>query len=134
MQPAMSRPRIPADGAIDLQLHTIYSDGTWTPPQLLDSLVREQFSLGAITDHERINTAATLQQLAQERQFPLVVAAEISASWRGEPTDVLCYGYAQTHHLLTSSGSDSHGPERKPIKYRAEWSRALLERLGFDIQ
>jgi predicted metal-dependent phosphoesterase TrpH len=42
--------------------------------------------------------------------------------------------YAQTHHLLASSGSDSHGPEKKPIKYRAEWSRALLERLGFDIQ
>jgi 3',5'-nucleoside bisphosphate phosphatase len=285
MQPIVSRPHLPADGAIDLQLHTIYSDGTWTPPQLLDYLVSEQFSLAAITDHERTDTAETLHQLATERQFPLVVAAEISASWRGEPTDVLCYGfevekgrlhevatdiarrqientghvcanlakmgitlpqeeqeglltqpssqqpqalvdllrqhgygrgdpsavdlivdagfyfetsdiaavveathhsggvcliahpgrggeyvrfdaqmldelreqvpidglevyypahtpeqiamyrdYAQAHRLLTSSGSDSHGPEKKPIKYRAEWSSALLERLGFQIQ
>jgi 3',5'-nucleoside bisphosphate phosphatase len=285
MQPVISRPRVPADGAIDLQLHTIFSDGTWTPPQLLDYLVSEGFSLAAITDHERTDTAATLQRLARERQFPLVVAAEISALWSGEPTDVLCYGfdleegplhelaadiarrqtentrrvcaklatvgivlpqgecdelltqpssaqpqalinrlrqhgygtgdptavdlivdagfyfetsdiaavveathnsggvcliahpgrggdyliydaqlldelrkeipidglevyypahspeqiakyraYAETHHLLASSGSDSHGPERKPIKYRAEWSRALLERLGYQIQ
>ena len=41
--------------------------------------------------------------------------------------------YAEKHNLLTSSGSDSHGPGKKPIKYRAELSRALLERLGIRI-
>jgi predicted metal-dependent phosphoesterase TrpH len=41
--------------------------------------------------------------------------------------------YARTHRLLISSGSDSHGPEKKPIKYRAELSRRLLERLGIQI-
>lgn len=275
-----------ADAAIDLQMHTIFSDGTWTPEQLINYLVSEQFGLGAITDHDRIDTAAQLQQLAAVKHFPLLTAAEVSASWRGEPTDVLCYGfapgknalhdltqeiarrqsentreicenlrkagislpppqeletllekpsaqqphelvallkklgygtgepsagtlitdagfswattdiaevceaahrsgavcliahpgrgggyicydasllnelrkevpidgfevyypahtpeqiamyreYAQTHHLLTSSGSDSHGPEKKPIKYRAELSRALLEHLGVQFE
>jgi hypothetical protein len=42
--------------------------------------------------------------------------------------------YARQHRLLTSSGSDSHGPEKKPIKYRAELSRRLLERLGIQIK
>jgi 3',5'-nucleoside bisphosphate phosphatase len=42
--------------------------------------------------------------------------------------------YANTHHLLTSSGSDSHGPEKKPIKYRAELSRNLLEHLGIQVK
>lgn len=42
--------------------------------------------------------------------------------------------YAKTHHLLTSSGSDSHGPEKKPIKYRAELSRNLLEHLHIQVQ
>ncbi|HEX8035506.1 MAG TPA: PHP domain-containing protein, partial [Ktedonobacterales bacterium] len=41
--------------------------------------------------------------------------------------------YADRHGLLTSSGSDSHGPEKKPIKYRADLSRRLLERLGVQI-
>lgn len=41
--------------------------------------------------------------------------------------------YAKTHHLLTSAGSDSHGPEKQPIKYRAELSRNLLEHLGIQI-
>jgi hypothetical protein len=41
--------------------------------------------------------------------------------------------YAKAHRLLTSSGSDSHGLEKKPIKYRAELSQSLLERLGIQI-
>lgn len=273
------------DAAIDLQMHTIFSDGTWTPEQLIDYLLDEQFGLVAITDHDRVDTAAALQQLAAEKQLPLLTAVEMSTSWRGELTDVLCYGfdpgrnelqdlaqsianrqrentrevcenlrkvgisfpnpqeldavlakpsarqphelvarlkkhgygtaepsagklitdagfrwitndiaavvdathrsgavcliahpgrgdgytcydtqlldelrqevpidgfevyypahspeqiamyleYARTHSLLTSSGSDSHGPEKKPIKYRAGLSRRLLARLGIQI-
>ncbi len=274
-----------ADAAIDLQMHTIFSDGTWTPEQLIDYLVSERFGLAAITDHDRLDTIAALQHLAAEKQFPLLPAVEMSTSWRGEPTDVLCYGvdpekselralaetigrrqrentwevcenlrkigisipqhevdtiltkpsaqqpheliavlkklgygtgepdagtlitdvgffwatediaavvdaahqseavcliahpgrgngytcydthlldalrrevpidgfevyhpdhtpeqitmyqeYAKTHHLLTSSGSDSHGPEKKPIKYRAELSLSLLEYFHIQIQ
>ncbi len=44
-----------ADAVIDLQMHTIFSDGTWTPEQLIDYLVSEQFGLGAITDHDRVD-------------------------------------------------------------------------------
>lgn len=286
MKPLPSPVILAADAAIDLQIHTTFSDGTWTPEQLIDYLVSEQFGLTAITDHDRVDTAAELQQLAAEKQLPLLVAVEMSTSWRGEPTDVLCYGfepeknelndlardvlrrqqentraicenlrqqgitfphpdelaailetpsaqqlnewiallekygygtdetsrwqmiksagffwatndiaevcdaahrsgavcliahpgrgegwtcydenvldelrqtvpidgfevyypahtpeqiatyleYARKHHLLTSSGSDSHGPEKKPIKYRAELSRNLLERLGIRIR
>jgi predicted metal-dependent phosphoesterase TrpH len=285
LKPLTSHPVLAADAAIDLQMHTTYSDGTWTPEQLIDYLVSERFSLGAITDHDRVDTAAGLQQLAVEKQLPLLTAVEMSTSWRGEPTDILCYGfdpeenalqdlaqdiarrqrentrkvcenlrkrgicfpqheldallakpsaqqphelvallkklgygtgepsagtliteagffwatnemaevcdathrsggvcliahpgrgegytcydpklldelrrqvpidglevyypahtpeqmvmyreYAKTHGLLTSSGSDSHGPEKKPIKYRAELSRRLLERLGVRIK
>jgi predicted metal-dependent phosphoesterase TrpH len=42
-------------------------------------------------------------------------------------------GYAQRHGLLTSAGSDSHGPERPPIPYPARSCRDLLERLGVAV-
>jgi hypothetical protein len=41
--------------------------------------------------------------------------------------------YARQHHLLMSSGSDSHRPEKPPVKYRADLSRSLLERVGIQI-
>lgn len=82
-----------ADAAIDLQLHTTYSDGTWAPEQLIDYLVSEQFGIAAITDHDRVDTTTELQQLAAEKRLPLLVAVEMSTSWKGEPTDVLCFGF-----------------------------------------
>jgi predicted metal-dependent phosphoesterase TrpH len=42
--------------------------------------------------------------------------------------------YTEQHDLLISAGSDSHGPNRSPIKYRADMCRKLLERLGAHIQ
>ena len=42
--------------------------------------------------------------------------------------------YAQQHHLLISAGSDSHRPEKPPIKYPAELSRTLLERVGIQVK
>ena len=43
--------------------------------------------------------------------------------------------YANTHGLLISAGSDSHGPPGiLPIKYPADSCRALLERLGVEIR
>ncbi len=42
--------------------------------------------------------------------------------------------YAQKHHLLISSGSDSHRPGKPPVKYRAELSRSLLERIGIQVK
>jgi len=77
------------DAAIDLQLHTTYSDGTWTPSQLFDYLVSEQFGLVAITDHDRVDTVASLQLLACRKQLPVLAAVEMSTSWKGEPTDLL---------------------------------------------
>jgi len=89
----LPHPVLAPDAAIDLQMHTTSSDGTWTPEQLIDYLVRERFDLVAITDHDRVDTAASLQQLATRKQLPVLTAVEMSTSWKGELTDVLCYGF-----------------------------------------
>lgn len=82
------------DTLIDLHLHTLHSDGTWQPEQLLDHLLREHFGLGAITDHDRVDIVATFQQLAIDKQMPILAAAEMTTTWRddGTITDLLCYG------------------------------------------
>src|SRR5260370_877222 len=94
------------DAAIDLQLHTTYSDGAWTPQQLIDYLVSERFGLVAITDHDRVDTVAALQQLAAEQQLPVLAAVEMSTSWRGELTDVLCYGFDPAKNELQDLAQD----------------------------
>ena len=51
-----------------------------------------------------------------------------------KPEQVEMYlDYAKRHGLVVSAGSDSHSPEKPPIRYRAEQVRALLERVGVRV-
>lgn len=97
---------LPADAPIDLQLHTTFSDGEWAPVELIDYLQREGFALAAITDHEGIAAAAESQRVAQQRRFPLLVAAELTAVWHGQPTDMLCFGFDPAHAALRAVAAD----------------------------
>lgn len=95
-----------ADAAIDLQVHTHYSDGKWTPEALIDHLRQEGFRLAAITDHDRADTAPELQRLALEKGMPILIAAEVTASWKGEMTDVLCFGFDPEKPALSDLTKD----------------------------
>src|SRR5947209_20003939 len=101
-------------------MHTTFSDGTWAPEQLIDYLVSERFGLIAITDHDRVDTVASLQQLAAEKQLPILAAVEMSTSWKGEPTDVLCYGFDSAENELQELGQDIARRQRKSTRERYE--------------
>jgi predicted metal-dependent phosphoesterase TrpH len=121
---------LPSDAAIDLQLHTTYSDGTWLPEQLVDHLVSEGFGLAAITDHDRVDTAAAMQELALEKNLPLLVATEMSASWRGGITDVLCFGFDTGPNALSDLS-------RNVLQRQQENTREVYENLlrkGYTFQ
>ena len=107
-----------SDAVIDLHLHTTYSDGLWTPEQLLDYLVQEQFSLAAITDHDRVDTAVALQELALDKHQPVLVAVEMTTLWQDEMsgqdelsglpcmTDLLCFGFDPGPNPLNDLAQD----------------------------
>jgi len=84
---------LPKNASIDLHLHTTYSDGRWSAEALLDHLAQEGFGLAAITDHDRVDTVANVQQAGEQRQIPVLAGVEISAEWYGKMGDVLCYGF-----------------------------------------
>ena len=215
------------DAVVDFHMHTTYSDGRYSAPQLLDLLVNEGFQLVSVTDHDRVDRVAEIQALAAERGLPVLAGVEMSTEWNGNMGHMLCYGfdpeqnellaitedvrrqkeagyrgvksdmartveaahksgavcliahpgrqernftfydpalldqlrqeipidgievyhpyhspeiieayrkYVHEHDLLYSTGSDTHcTPGRMPIKYKAEISRKLLERLGVNI-
>ncbi len=108
--------------AIDLQVHTVHSDGHWTPEALLQHAQREQFGLIAITDHDRPDTAAALQQLASAMAMPVLVAAEMTTTWRGGIVDVLCFGYALNQQALSAVAHDV-------LRRQQDNTRKVYERL-----
>jgi predicted metal-dependent phosphoesterase TrpH len=73
---------------------------------LIDHLVSEQFGLVAITDHDRPDTAESLQRLALEKHLPVLVAVEMTTKWNGGATDVLCYGFDPQKNQLKNLAQD----------------------------
>lgn len=124
------------DSAVDLHLHTTYSDGKWTPAGLLEHLAAEQFGLAAITDHDRADTVAPLRQLAQEKGLPLLAAVEMTTVWydqsaplRRDPasglpemTDLLCFG-------IDSPPSALNDLARDLLRRQCENTREVYENL-----
>lgn len=104
--------RLTPEAAIDLQLHTVLSDGDWTPEALLTHLRREGFGLGAITDHDRVDPVAAVQQLARDIGQPLLVAVEMSCAWRDGLVDLLCYGFDPARQALHTLAEDLQARQR----------------------
>jgi hypothetical protein len=73
---------------------------------LLDYLLREQFGLVAIADHDRADTVAAIQQLALDKHLPVLVAVEMTTTWKGEMTDLLCFGFDPNHNALNDLAQD----------------------------
>lgn len=120
-------PPLAPDAAIDLQLHTTHSDGRWTPDALLDYLRRARFGLAAVTDHDCVDTAVSLQQLAHAKRQPLLVAAEMTTRWHGQLTDLLCFGFDPAHPALNALAQDVQRRQRENSQEVIE----NLQRQGF---
>jgi len=88
------------DAPIDLHMHTTYSDGRWPAQQLIDYLVNEGFELVAVTDHDRVDTVAGIQELAAQKQLPVLAGVEMSTEWHGKMGHVLCYGFDPQQNYL----------------------------------
>jgi len=89
------------DAPIDLHMHTNYSDGRWPAEQLIDYLVAEGFALVAVTDHDRVDTVAGIQQLAAQKGLPVLAGVEMSTQWHDKMGHVLCYGFDPAHNFLS---------------------------------
>jgi predicted metal-dependent phosphoesterase TrpH len=118
---------ISPDTPIDLQMHTTYSDGRWSAEQLFDYLAQEGFGLVAVTDHDRVDTVACIQQLGTQKQVLVLPAVETSALWHGKMADVLCFGFDPHDWALRAIADDV----RQRQKDNAEQVYEELLRRGY---
>ncbi len=115
------------DAFIDLQMHTTYSDGSWSAEQLFDYLAQEGFGLVAVTDHDRVDTVASILQLGAQKQVAVLAAVEISAQFHGKMADVLCFGFDPHDQALRAIADDV----RQRQKDNAEQVYEELQRRGY---
>jgi predicted metal-dependent phosphoesterase TrpH len=93
---------IATDDHIDLQIHTVYSDGHWQPAALFAYLAHQGFRLVAITDHDTLEHVGELQALGAAHDVHVLPGVEMTTNWHGYSAHLLCYAAAFRDETLAT--------------------------------
>lgn len=77
---------------VDLHIHTIASDGTWTPAETVAAVRSAGVGLFAVTDHDTAASVALTGRLAAEAGLGFLPGVEISTTLAGHLFHILGYG------------------------------------------
>ncbi|MCH7385375.1 PHP domain-containing protein [Acinetobacter dispersus] len=120
---------------VDLHTHTLISDGTFSPEQLVQAAVDLKIHTLAVTDHDTMDGLLRAQNYAQAHDIQIISGVEISSQW-SRPNTKKSYGV----HIVALNMQDE-APIKAMLeqqkKVRAERAKVicqLLEKcIDFDI-
>lgn len=114
---------------IDLHTHSLVSDGTDTPAELVAKAAQAGLTTVALTDHDTAAGWVEAAEAAQQHGIALVRGAELSTKHHGQSVHLLAYLYDPEHEELTSLLArvlDDRTPRLKAMV-------ALMAEDGIDI-
>lgn len=76
---------------IDLHTHTTYSDGTYSPAELIELAYKNGIKAIAITDHDTIEGINYAKEKAKELNIELINGIEFSVDYKGIEMHILGY-------------------------------------------
>jgi predicted metal-dependent phosphoesterase TrpH len=86
---------------VDLHIHTVASDGSWTPEQAVTAAAKAGLGLMAITDHDSVASVARAQEAARREGIQCRTGVEICSTFRGHCFHILGYDFdVENKHLL----------------------------------
>jgi predicted metal-dependent phosphoesterase TrpH len=120
---------------VDLHTHTLISDGTYSPEQLVQAAVDLKIHTLAVTDHDTMDGLSRAKNYAQDYDIKIISGTEISSQW-SRPNTKKSYGV----HIVALNMQDE-APIREMLenqkRVRAERAKvicSLLEKcIDFDI-
>lgn len=75
----------------DLHLHTIFSDGTYTPRELISQSLRSGLSAIAVVDHDAVLGIEPVIKIAKLKNIEVLAGIELSAEYDGLEVHILGY-------------------------------------------
>lgn len=84
----------------DLHIHTTFSDGSWTPEQVVAKVAAIGIGLFAVTDHDTADGLAAARAAAAAAGIAFLPGVEVSATVNGKSVHILGYGIDPEHQGL----------------------------------
>jgi len=113
----------------DLHVHTLFSDGTFTPRQSVQLAVERGLDRIAVTDHDSLDGLSEAFEAGAELGVEIVPGVEFSTVYGGEGVHILCYIMDLSHPELLAELARL----RDDRFTRGERMVAKLQELGYPI-
>lgn len=75
----------------DLHLHTVYSDGTYTPEELILEALKQDLSAIAVVDHDTVEGIEICLELGKTKGIEVLPGIELTAEYDGLEIHILGY-------------------------------------------
>lgn len=115
--------------AVDLHLHSVFSDGTDTPEDIVAAAAAAGLAAIALTDHDNLDGIARARAAADVAGIHFISGVELSVGWEGAAMHLLVY-------FLEPGGGPLQDRLEKVQEGRATRNQrmvARLQELGMDI-
>lgn len=86
----------------DLHLHSCFSDGTWTPEQMVEMALQHHLGAVALTDHDTVEGCERMSIACARHGIGFAPGVEMTTEWDGEELHLLGYFVDAAHPQLLS--------------------------------
>jgi hypothetical protein len=117
-------------GGADLHLHTLFSDGTFTPEELAERGGRLGLVAMALTDHDSIEGCARMGRACEGLGIEFISGAELTAEYEGREVHLLGYFLEVEHPRLLGEMGKFQAVRKDRVREMA----ARLNKLGIPLR
>lgn len=115
---------------VDLHTHSTFSDGRYTPTQLVEEAIAKGISVLSITDHDSWNGINEAFTAASGHNITIIPGVELGTQVNGESVHILAYHIDTNNKALQDKMDEMrHGREKRLYKILEK-----LDNLGYHIE
>ncbi len=109
---------------IDLHLHSCYSDGVFSPAEVMQKAAEAGMKAVALADHDHLGGIAEAMEAGLQLGIEVLSAVELSSQWDGfNDIHLLGYGFDPQHPVLAARLEEFRA-------YRQGRNQAIVERVN----
>lgn len=114
---------------VDFHMHTIASDGAWTPEKLVETAANQGIRIMTVSDHDTIKSVRPVAELAKARGIQFVPGVEITITWKEAMYHLLLFNFDPNNAELKALLDDT----QRQMLSKKEFIIDELRKIGYKL-